>query len=55
MIATIVISIILLCIVALIVRKMVKDKKNGKGGCGCGCEGCANSSMCHGVHKKTNK
>ena len=32
------------------VRKMIADKKAGKG-CGCGCEGCALSSQCHGEKK----
>ena len=40
--ATIVISLVLLAAVCLIVRKLVKDKRSGKGGCSCGgnCAGC---------------
>lgn len=36
---TIVVLIILVIIVCLIIRKMVKDKKSGKGICNCGCQG----------------
>ena len=38
-IGTIIVGLILLAIVALIVRKLVRDKRSGKGGCGC--ESCA--------------
>ena len=40
--ANIVISLVLLAVVCLIVRKLVKDKKSGRGGCSCGgdCAGC---------------
>lgn len=34
-------------IVALIVIKIVRDSKAGKSSCGCGCSGCASSSVCH--------
>lgn len=40
-IGTIIVGLILLAVVALIVRKLVRDKRSGKGGCGCGCENCA--------------
>ena len=42
-IGTIIVGLILLVIVVLIVfsRKLVRDKRSGKGGCGCGCESCA--------------
>lgn len=44
-------TIIGLCAVATIVIaiiiKAVIDKKHGKGGCSCGCGGCANKEFCH--------
>lgn len=44
-------TIIGLCVVAVIVLaivvKSVIDKKEGKGGCSCGCGGCANKEFCH--------
>ena len=47
--ATIIISLVLLAVVCLIVWKLVKDKKSGKGGCSCGgsCESCGACRSCH--------
>ena len=46
---TIIVSLILIAVVALIIVKMAKDRKNGKstGSCGCGCEHCAMHGKCH--------
>ena len=33
--------------VAAIIMGLVRDRKSGKGGCGCGCKGCANAPYCH--------
>lgn len=41
---TILIGLVLVLVVGLIVRKMVRDRKAGKGGCGCGC-GCSTCNM----------
>ncbi len=46
-IGTILVGIILLLIIFFVIRSMRKDKKTGKGGCGCGCKGCASSDICH--------
>ena len=35
--STIVVSLILVLIVAVIIRKLVRDKKKGKSSCGCNC------------------
>ncbi|MDE6502399.1 MAG: FeoB-associated Cys-rich membrane protein [Ruminococcus sp.] len=45
---TIVTALILIAVIALIIFRMIKDKKDGKSSCGCGCEHCANSAHCHG-------
>lgn len=45
--ATIIISLVLIAVVFLIVRKMVKDKRSGKASCGCDCGTCAMSGKCH--------
>ena len=38
---TVIVGLIILCIVAAIVFKLVRDKKKGKcPGCDCGCAGC---------------
>ncbi|MGI6008239.1 MAG: FeoB-associated Cys-rich membrane protein [Ruminococcus sp.] len=48
---TLIVGLILLAVICLVVRKMIKDKKEGKtcSGCGCGCEGCHGS--CHSMEK----
>lgn len=45
--ATIIISGILLLIVYAIIAQQIKNKKNGKTSCGCGCGGCAMADVCH--------
>lgn len=45
---TIIISAVLVAVVALIILKLRRDRKNGESSCGCGCDGCANSQNCHG-------
>ena len=49
--ATILISLALLAVVVLIVRHFVRQKKQGKSSCGCGCKGCPNSGACHSSKK----
>lgn len=44
---TIVIGLAVLAVVAFIVWKMAKDKKNGRSSCGCGCANCAMRGQCH--------
>ncbi|MEE0945528.1 MAG: FeoB-associated Cys-rich membrane protein [Acutalibacteraceae bacterium] len=47
MLPTIIIaSLIALTVIAIIVNEIVKKKK-GKGGCSCGCSGCAMKENCH--------
>ena len=46
-IATIIVSLILIAIVALIVVKLVSDKKKGKSSCGGNCAHCAMAGSCH--------
>jgi hypothetical protein len=46
--ATIITLFVVLAIIGLAVFKIVKDKKQGKTSCGCGCEGCALSDKCKG-------
>jgi len=47
---TIFVVIILAAIVALITRKIVRDKRAGRSGCGAGCAGCAMKGNCHKHH-----
>lgn len=37
----------ILAVVALAVRKIIRDKKQHKTACGCSCEGCPSAGMCH--------
>lgn len=42
---TIVTAAVLLCIVGLVIKKMIQDKKSGKSiQCGCDCEHCGGCS-----------
>ena len=45
--STILITAALAAVVALIIVKMIKDKKKGKTSCSCSCTGCAGASICH--------
>ena len=47
--STVIIGLILAGLVYLVVRKMIRDSREGKC-CGCsgGCAGCSGASMCHG-------
>ena len=49
--ATILISLVLVCIVAAIIASLVKKKKKGKSGCGCNCAHCAMAGSCHAAKK----
>lgn len=55
--ATIVVSLIVLAIVSLVVWKMVRDKKRGKGSCSCGgsCSTCGACGACHGSRPVKSK
>jgi hypothetical protein len=46
--STIVVSLILLGVVALVIRKMLQDKKKGVTSCGTSCNGCAMAGSCAG-------
>lgn len=45
--ATIIVGLVVGTVVALIIIKLIRDKKKGKSGCGCGCENCPSSISCH--------
>lgn len=47
MMATWIISTVLAAVVGAAVWKMIRDHRQGKAGCGGGCEGCAASGICH--------
>ena len=49
MVATIILSGIILGFMALVITKQVKKARSGESGCGCGCSGCSSASACHGI------
>ncbi len=49
---TIIVLIILIAVLFAIIIKFIRDKKNGKDLCACGCAGCPSKNMCH---KESNK
>ena len=50
---TIVVLAVLIAVLTAIAVKFIRDKKNGKGLCSCGCSGCASKDICHA--QKTEK
>ena len=44
---TVLVSAGLLLIVALVIVKLIRDRKKGKTACGSGCAHCAMSGSCH--------
>lgn len=44
---TVLVSAGLLLIVALVIVKLIRDRKKGKTACGCNCAHCAMAGSCH--------
>ena len=51
----IIISLVLIAVVAGIIAKLIKDKRQGKSSCGCNCGHCAMAGTCHYKAVKKNK
>jgi hypothetical protein len=53
------IDIILIVILAIaligIIAYLIWQKKEGKGGCGCGCNGCPSAGACHRATPQTQE
>lgn len=49
---TIAVLLIVALIIGGIIFSMIRNKKNDKSSCGCGCKGCPNSSLCNGGSSK---
>ncbi len=49
--ATFIVGTLVLLATALIIRKLIRDKKNGAG-CS-GCSGCGGGCSCHSAHKES--
>ena len=44
---TILVGAVVFGIIALVLIRVIRDKKAHKGSCGCGCRGCASAGICH--------
>ncbi|MGN0601303.1 MAG: FeoB-associated Cys-rich membrane protein [Oscillospiraceae bacterium] len=44
---TIIICIVLIAIVASVTVNIIRNTRNGKTSCGCGCSGCPMNGSCH--------
>lgn len=44
---SVLIGTLVAAVIVLIVVKLVRNKKKGKTSCGCGCDHCPSSGMCH--------
>lgn len=44
---SIIVALIVIAIIAFAAYSLIKDKKSGKGSCGCGCANCAMHGKCH--------
>ncbi len=45
--STLAVAFVLLVVVALIIRKLIRDRRAGRTSCGCGCANCPSRGMCH--------
>ncbi|MEA4869425.1 hypothetical protein SDC9_154902 [bioreactor metagenome] len=45
--ASLVVGAAIAAIVAAVIAKMIRDKKQHKGACGCSCSGCPGTNYCH--------
>ncbi len=45
--ATILVGAVTFAIVGAVVIKLIRDQKNHKSSCGCGCANCPSAGMCH--------
>ena len=45
--ATIIVAIIIVLVISLIIFHLIRQKKQGKSSCGCGCSNCPISGSCH--------
>lgn len=46
-IANIIIGAVILAVIILIIVSMLRKKKQGKTSCGCGCNDCGMTEICH--------
>ena len=54
-IATVIICLVLIAVVAAIIVSLVRNKKKGKSSCGCNCAHCAMAGSCHSANQQKGK
>lgn len=52
--ATIIVSIVIAILTIAVIRKLIRDKREGKASCGCGCTNCAMQENCRERNKKSH-
>ena len=52
--ATILISLALFAVVALVIVHLVRNRRKGKSSCGCNCAGCPMPGACHAGKPQAN-
>ncbi len=45
--ASLVVGLALAAVIAAVLLKMIRDKKQNKSACGCSCSGCPGADYCH--------
>lgn len=45
--STVLVGLVVLGIFVAIVARGIRNRKNGKGGCSCGCDQCPGHDLCH--------
>lgn len=53
-IGTILVLLVVLLVIGGAIATVVKNKRSGKSGCGCGCANCALKGQCHREGNKGN-
>ncbi len=53
--STLIIAAVLIAVIICVIVRMLRDQKQGKSSCGCGCSGCAMNGACHGAAAKDKK
>ncbi|MBO4468337.1 MAG: FeoB-associated Cys-rich membrane protein [Clostridia bacterium] len=52
---TVIVSLLICAVLFFVIRKMIRDRKKGKSGCSCGCDGCSYAVTCKNTDKPEDK
>lgn len=45
--SSVIVGFIVLCGISILLNRMIRNKKNHKSSCGCGCGSCESAGICH--------